>query len=208
MVSSASPEVAELGRLLLLTDRAQCEGRLVDVVAAAAGAGARTVVVREKDLPLDERRRLVDDLRQLVPVLLVADGLAAQFPAADGVHLSRSALAATGGASARHDGSVLGISCHDRGEVRDAAERGATYATLSPIFPTDSKPGYGPALGPGALGYAPLPVFALGGLDETRAAACLTAGAHGVAVMGAVMRSPSPERTVQRLLDALEVPVP
>ena len=46
-------------------------------------------------------------------------------------------------------------------------------------------------------------MFALGGVDPTRAARCVAAGAHGVAVMGAVMRADDPATVVAGLLDAL-----
>ena len=83
----------------------------------------------------------------------------------------------------------------------------ADYVTLSPIFLSDSKPGYGPALGLEALravsAVAAGPVIALAGIDATNAAQCLAAGASGVAVMGEVMRSADPKETVRRLLRAI-----
>ena len=54
-------------------------------------------------------------------------------------------------------------------------------------------------LGPDALAPTGLPVWALGGVDPTTAAACMAAGAHGVAVMGAVMRAPDPGAVVAEL---------
>ena len=76
--------------------------------------------------------------------------------------------------------------------MRAAREAGADYVTLSPIFLTASKPGYGPALGVGVLQEAAgvMPVVALGGIDPGTAAPCRKAGATAVAVMGAVMRAP------------------
>ena len=50
-----APGSAPLGPLLVLTDRAQCRRPLPEVVAAAVDGGARTVVLREKDLPAAER---------------------------------------------------------------------------------------------------------------------------------------------------------
>ena len=65
---------------------------------------------------------------------------------AHGVHLSR------GGdpAAARHAlgaRRLIGVSAHSLEEAREAEAAGADYVTLSPIFRSDSKPGYGPALG-------------------------------------------------------------
>ena len=55
---------APLGPLLVLTDRTQCRrpaGRRAS--PARSTAGARAVVLREKDLPADERARLADAVR-------------------------------------------------------------------------------------------------------------------------------------------------
>ncbi|MGY1773851.1 thiamine phosphate synthase [Blastococcus sp. SYSU D00813] len=188
-----------LPRLLVLTDRTQAAAPLPEVVAAAVAAGARAVVLREKDLPLAERAALADDLAAvLAPVggLLVWAGApgsagrtAVHLAAADPVPDPRPAL--------------VGRSCHDAGEVARAAAEGCDWVFVSPVYATSSKPGYGPALGPAGLARltagAP-PVFALGGVAPEDAAGCLRAGAAGVAVMGPVMRDPA---RVALYLDAL-----
>src|SRR5229473_566561 len=46
-----------------------------------------------------------------------------------------------------------------------------------------------------AARLSPGPVIALGGIDGTNVAACLAAGAWGIAVMGEVMRAADPEET-------------
>jgi thiamine-phosphate pyrophosphorylase len=103
---------------------------------------------------------------------------------------------------------LMGRSCHSVADLRAAHQEGLDYATLSPIWPTSSKPGYGPPLGPEGLTTAvaavpDLPVYALGGVTLGRIAACLAAGATGVAVMGEVMRAPDPRSTVRALLTEL-----
>ena len=53
------------------------------------------------------------------------------------------------------------------------------------------------------LGKCGVPWLALGGVDSTdRAAECAAAGASGIAVLGAVMRSPEPERVAAELAAA------
>ena len=188
----------------MLTDRRASTRPLRDVVRAAVDGGASAVVLREKDLPDLERRRLADELR---PLLEAVGGL---------LVLAGSALRSAGGAEALHLSAteplpaprpaLLGRSCHDGDEVRRAATEGCDWVTVSPVHLTASKPGYGPALGPAGLAQlvqgAP-PVFALGGIDPGRARECVDAGAYGVAVMGSVMRAEHPDAEVAALLAAL-----
>lgn len=195
-------DLTDLPSLLVLTDRRQASRPLRDVVAAALEAGARAVVLREKDLPYDERARLADDLARLVcsvgGSLLVAGpqgyGWGVHLGAGDPVPAPRPRL--------------VGRSCHDVAEVTRAGEQGCDYVTVSPVHPSPSKPGYGPALGAAglaALAQAPAapPVYALGGITVANAADALAAGAAGVAMMGAVMRAARPDRAVAAVLAAL-----
>jgi thiamine-phosphate pyrophosphorylase len=92
-------------------------------------------------------------------------------------------------------------------EAQTAIAEGANYVTMSPIFLTDSKPGYGPALGLENLRVMTqairAPVLALGGVTVDNAADCVRAGAAGVAVMGSVMRSPTPGTIIRDLIETL-----
>lgn len=175
-----------LGPLLVLTDRRLAGGRpLADIVRTAP-----VLVLREKDLARDERAALAAELRPIVEVLLVASDVTID---SDGVHLA----AADPFPSDRP--TLVGRSCHTRNDLDRAAEEGCDYATLSPIFASRSKPGYGPALGVEALCDPPLPVYALGGVDEANAGRCIASGAAGVAVMGAIMRAEEPLLVIDRL---------
>lgn len=219
-MTATRPELpAPLPRLLLLTDRRSLPpGRtLLATVEAAVRAGARAVIVRERDLPVDERASLVDACDTLLHtvggVCLVADPnpRAADSRRSDGVHLRASSpLPHTRPA-------VLGRSTHDAGEVARAAQDGLDYVTLSPVAASPSKPGYGPPLGPAGLSAllrharrecdaALPPVFALGGVEPGSCGELLAAGAYGVAVMGAVMRAPEPAAATAALLAALGSP--
>lgn len=205
----AAPCVEQLPSLLVLTDRLACRSRgrsVVETVELAVAAGATTVVLREKDLPRADRGRLARDVREVVPVLIVASDVALALDVgADGVHLAASDpwpdLDATAGADGAALSFLVGRSCHSRADVERSAREEAAYATLSPIFPTASKPGYGPALGPDALGGHPLPVFGLGGIGPGRIGPCIASGAAGVAVMGAVMGAEDPDHVVADVLD-------
>ena len=189
-------------RLLVLTDRTQCAGPLVETVATAVECGARAVVLREKDLPDDARRRLGEELRAVLdPVggLLVHGGLAGS-DGSEAVHLSGS------DPFPAVRPRLVGRSCHSAEELARAAREGCDLVMLSPVFATSSKPGYGPALGLDGLARL-LPgaprAYALGGIRPGDVPGCLAAGAYGVAVMGAVMRDP---RSVRDYLSALPEP--
>lgn len=191
--------VPPLPRLLVLTDRAQIPQRsLVEVVRGAVAGGALAVVLREKDLTRAARAELAAQLRPAVEVLLVASD--PRIPA-DGVH-----LAATDPMPDPQP-TLVGRSCHDAEEIARAIAEGCDYVTVSPVFASSSKPGYGPPLGVDGLrelvNGAEIPIYALGGVTPDRARACLDAGAHGVAVMGEIMRAQHPATTVADLVTAV-----
>lgn len=192
--------------VLVLTDRRLCRQPLTQVVAAAVTGGARWVLLRERDLPTGERRHLAGELRA---VLRPAGGrliVAGTDPlGGNAVHLSAADPSPPPGLS------LVGRSCHDAAELNRLSSE--DYVTLSPVFGTATKPGYGPALGPRraarlAAGRWPaVPWVALGGVDRAeRSAACRAAGAGGVAVMGAVMRAADPAAVVRSLAECWLVP--
>jgi thiamine monophosphate synthase len=138
-----------------------------------------------------EGGRLAEELSAvLAPVggLLVRAG-AAGSAGSSAVHL------AAGDAFPRHRPAVVGRSCHSAAELAQAGAEGCDYLMVSPVFPTASKPGYGPALGPAGLaallaGRTRPWAYALGGVQPEDVPACRAAGAYGVAVMGPLMRDP------------------
>lgn len=194
-----------LPRLLLLTDRTQlpvdrgpAERALVETVAACVGAGVEAVVLRELDLPPARRVALVERIAAAGAAVISAR---TWLPPSVGVHLSATQT----GLDAR-EAPFHGRSCHDDEEVRRAVGGGAAYVTISPVAASASKPGHGPARGTDGVRRAVtlagrVPVYALGGVDEHNASALRDAGAHGVAVMGAVMRADDPAAVVARILE-------
>ncbi|WP_232534240.1 thiamine phosphate synthase [Plantactinospora sp. KBS50] len=188
--------------MLVLTDRRLARRPLPEVVQAAVTGGARHVVLRERDLPRAQRYALAQRLRR---ILAAVDGtLLVSGPDpldGDAVHL------AAAGPYPPPRLALVGRSCHDAAELSRLSTE--DYATLSPVFPTRTKPGYGPPLETAGLAelirHSRVPVVALGGVetpDQVRA--CVAAGAAGVAVLGAVMRSTDPATTVATLLAAEE----
>jgi thiamine-phosphate pyrophosphorylase len=204
--------------LLAVTDRHGHRRPLALTVRSILSGGGRWIWFRDPDLPADERRRLGEavaaEVRAAGGVLTVGGDVALTAElGAGGVHLGGSS-GPDAVARARDRlgvSALIGVSAHAPGEIAALAAAGADYVTLSPIFPTSSKPGYGPALGPAGLSAAEaygLPVVALGGVEADNVAACRAAGAAGFAVMGGVMRAEDPADVVWRLLKAWTAAAP
>jgi thiamine-phosphate pyrophosphorylase len=196
--------------LLIISDRGQARRPLPEIAAAAFAGGCRWFSLREKDLPETERRRLLTELvaigRRFGATITVHDDIDAAIAAgAGGVHLPSGGDPAA--VRLRLPRGLIGVSAHTPQEAAALLAAKADYATLSPIFPSPSKPDYGPPLGLGALREAAAQtnraIIALAGIDETNAAACLAAGASGIAVMGEIMRAAEPEATTRRLVQAI-----
>jgi len=197
-------------RLLLVTDRLRAPHPPVEALQAALSAlpdGGAAVILREKDMPARDLAALARRLRAVAAphrARVIVNGRvdAALAAGADGVHLGGDAppVQDVRAAGVRF---LVGVSLH--GDERPPA--GADYALLAPVFATPSKPGAAP-LGLDALrrcAASPVPVFALGGVTPANTAACLAAGAHGVAVRGAILGSVDPARGARFFRDALSL---
>jgi thiamine-phosphate diphosphorylase len=173
-------------------------GDLVLRAAAAARAGVDVIQVRERDLPDRELAALV---RQIVGAaagtatrVLVNDRADIAIVAgAAGVHLrGDSPPASRVAALASSRGFVIGRSVHSLAEVDAAvADGGCDYLMFGTVFPSDGKPDGHPIAGLEALrevcARSPLPVIAIGGMTEERAADVRRAGAAGFAAVGLFM---------------------
>jgi len=199
--------------LLVISDRRQALRPLEEVAEAAFAGGCRWFSLREKDLSPEKRRRLLGDLVALghrfgAIVTAHEDIEAVVSVGADGVHLPSGGT--PGIARARLPSALIGASAHSADEAAALLRAGADYVTVSPIFLTASKPGYGPALGLEGLACsvaeAPGPVVALGGITAQNAALCLSAGARGVAMMGEIMRSADPRADVEHIVNMMRYP--
>jgi thiamine-phosphate pyrophosphorylase len=174
---------AGLPPLLLIVD----SRRLAEPLAAAARLPAGSgVLLRDYDRP--DRKRLAKDLARLCRrrrlVLLVGADARLAAAVGAGLHLPQGMVA-----RARRRRGLVTAAAHDRAALLRAARAGADACLVSPVFPTASHPG-APALG--AVRFArlvreaPIPVYALGGIDARGAARLLGSGAIGIAALGAL----------------------
>ncbi|HTJ63248.1 MAG TPA: thiamine phosphate synthase [Alphaproteobacteria bacterium] len=179
--------------ILAITDRRQCGEPLEARAAALFSAGCRFLSLREKDLAVRDRFALLGRLsalgRDYGATVCVHDDLPAAFACGTALHLP-----ADGDVTKARDllgpAALIGQSCHSRDEIIAAAAAGVDYVTLSPVFPSVSKPGY-PTLAAIDIAGLGIPVLALGGIAFNTIAR-LPAGFAGVATMGQAMVATDP----------------
>jgi len=138
--------------------------------------------------------------------LVLSEGIPREGLRVTGIHLGGSARAKLRERRADlGDEAWISVPAHGDDDVTRAREEGASAVYVSPIYET---PGKGPPRGLDAIRRArelagPMRVYALGGIDVVNAAACIAAGADGVAVIRAVVASPDPVRALRELSDAV-----
>jgi len=167
---------------------------LLDHIRRVIDSGVDLVQIRERELT---DRELADVVRASVDLtigrdvrILVNDRTdVAIAGGAAGVHLKEDSIAASRIRSLAPAGFLIGRSVHGAAEAEAvAAAGGCDYLLFGTIYPSASKPGLSGA-GVDALEdvcrRVPLPVLAIGGVDESRTAAVAASGAAGIAAIGA-----------------------
>jgi len=127
------------------------EDTLLTAVEQALLGGAALVQYRNKKATQTAREAQACALRALchrfaVPLLINDDIDLCLRSGADGVHLGQAdcSLAKARRALGRH--AIIGISCHARTDLAEAAQReGASYVALGRFFPSRTKPDAPPA---------------------------------------------------------------
>jgi thiamine-phosphate diphosphorylase len=170
----------------------------LETARRAVDAGATVVQLRVKDVPTPEVVARGSGLADLGVTVVVNDDVdAALALRADGVHLGQSD---PGAERARAEGLLLGRSAVT---FEQAVEAEADYLGVGPVWETPSKEDADPALGLDELARicaaVSAPVVAIGGIDASNAAACIRAGAAGVAVVRAAT-DPALRRAVDEAL--------
>jgi len=158
---------------------------------AALAGGARLLQLREP-WPAQRLHAYAARLRKLCApygARCVVNGDPDEFKTcADGVHLSAARLwQLSTRPLPRH--LLVGASCHDEKDLKQAADVGCDFAVLSPVQYTKSHPDRRP-LGwerfAELAGSTWLPVYALGGMQDQNLAQAHQAFAQGIALRSAV----------------------
>jgi thiamine-phosphate pyrophosphorylase len=159
----------------------------LETARTAVAGGATVVQLRRKGATTDELVKAGRPFRELDAAFVVNDDVEAAIRLeAEGVHLGRDD---PGAERALEAGLALGLSAASVAEASAAERAGAAYVGAGPVWATLSKPDADPPIGLEGLreicAAVSIPVVAIGGIDATKAADCILAGAAGVAVIRA-----------------------
>ena len=129
-----------------------------------------------------------------------------------GVHLPENGLPVRAARRVLPSEAWVARSAHSLDGAIRAQQDGADFAMFGPIYETESKRTYGPPRGLEELRMVAstlgaFPVVAVGGITPERIAACLDAGASGVAAIGAIWDTLDPIAAYERFARALDLPV-
>ena len=191
-------------RALQLPDRYLITGGFHDAqdalqrLKAALSEGIKLVQLRAKGLDKSAYIELAQAMLPLchghgAKLLLNAklDWLA-DLPQADGIQLASTEIMALTERPIAQD-KLLGVSTHNAVELAKALKLKADFVLLSPVKPTSSHPGL-PGLGwprfADMVQAMPVPVFALGGLNDLDRAEAKKQGAQGVAAISGYWPQP------------------
>jgi thiamine-phosphate pyrophosphorylase len=197
--------------LYVITDRAIGHNRpLEDVVAAAIRGGATMIQLREKVWPVG---RIVETARRLKAIthpagipLIVNDRVdVALAVEADGVHVGHDDLPVADARRLMGPERIVGASAGSVAEAVQAEADGADYVAVGSIFGTTSKPDAGEPVGPEILSHiraaVRIPIVAIGGVTHANAGEAIRSGAHGVAVISAVVGADDVREAARRLAE-------
>jgi thiamine-phosphate pyrophosphorylase len=188
------------------------ERALPDLLREAIAGGVDIVQLREKHLPDEELVAAANAARALCErlgaLLIVNDRpLVAREVGADGVHVGQDDMPAAEVRELVGPDMLIGLSTHAPSEI-DAVDAGLVdYIGVGPIHKTPTKPGR-PAVGleliRHAAGRAPVPFFAIGGIDAANAHDAIAAGARRLCVLRAIASAESPEHAARELRELLD----
>ena len=181
-------------------------GRVIQIVTAAVRGGADVIQLRQKNLARGQLLELARRVREITSgtLFIVNDFVdIALLCEADGVHLGPDDLSIAAARRVAGDRLLIGASASSPDAARAAIDDGAGYLGSGPAFATPiktEKKVIGPE-GVAAIAAAAgaVPVFAIGGIDETSLPKLIALGLRRACVIRAVGDAPDHESATRRL---------
>lgn len=185
-------------------------GALADHIPALADAGVDVVQLRDRSLPPDEllahARACAREARRAGVLFVVNDDpRLALACGADGVHVGQEDAHPQEMRRLVGPDMLVGRSTRGGEMLLRAADEGADYASVGPIWATPTKPGRPPTglSAPADAGGAPIPWFAIGGIDARRIGRVAAVGATRAVVVRAICDAADPAAAARDLRERL-----
>jgi thiamine-monophosphate kinase len=187
-------------RFYFITDEGQAGPPPLKQAELAIRAGAGVIQYRKKSVSPQDFAE-VSAIRQLCRtcrVLFVVndDIFLAKAVAADGVHVGQEDERPALARAVLGPRAVIGVSVSTLAELDQTDLSSCDYIGAGPVFATSTKVDAKPVIGLSGLkaiiDRSPVPVVAIGGIDEIRAVSCFNQGAAGVAVISRITRDADP----------------
>jgi thiamine-phosphate pyrophosphorylase len=198
----------------LVTSPKRPISRLLTIVGEALDGGASIVQFRDKGVYTpEERSEAARGLRSLcdrhdVPFLVNDDPELARRFRADGVHVGRDDPSPQTARLVMGPRAIIGVTVYGKLEEEKAAAGVADYLAVGPFFPSPSKPEEAVlpwSILDGVVERAPVPVFAIGGINAENAGLFRRRGATGVAVISAIMDATDPRGATDAIRHAFDL---
>ncbi|HEX2925438.1 MAG TPA: thiamine phosphate synthase, partial [Ruminiclostridium sp.] len=165
--------------LICVTNRKLCRDDFLNRVAQLAKGQPRAIILREKDLSLEDYESLAVQVKDIcdaagVPLIVNKYITAAMKLGIPDVHVSMQDFRSHG--ESLHSFSRVWVSVHSADEAKEASEAGAFALIAGHIYETDCKKGVLPrglSFLKEVCSSVSIPVFAIGGITKDRA--CETA---------------------------------
>jgi len=198
---------------LYLVCGANPDGRELPTLLRAATAGGVDIVqLREKRVPDEELASIANATRALCErlgtLLIVNDRpWVAREARADGVHVGQDDIPAADVRELVGPEMLIGVSTHSPEQIDAIDASVVDYIGVGPIHETPTKPGraaVGLELIRYAAAHAPVPFFAIGGLNADNLGDALDAGATRVCVLRAIADAQDPEAAARAIRDRMD----
>ncbi len=198
-----------IGRLHVLTDTAlQSRFSHVALTELAVSGGADTIQFRQKNGSTKELIEIATQMKRVCAekgaTFIVNDRIDVAIASeADGVHLGQNDFPIPLARKLLGKGCIIGGSAATTEEMEICIREGADYVGFGPVYPTGSKDDAGPVSGIDILKRivesSPVPIIAIGGINQNNASHVMGVGAHGIAVISAVCCREDPKEAAREL---------
>jgi len=200
--------------LYVILDRQFLVGRdELDIAGQIIEGGARVIQLRDKQSKKGELLLIAQKLKELCSqadvLFIINDYLdLAMAVDADGLHIGQEDLPLPVVRRELPIDKIVGCSVTTLSQATKAQNEGADYIAVGSIFPTTTKREaivVGVDMLKELKRMAPIPLVAIGGINQNNIGEVVAAGADAVAVINAVLSEKNVKRAVQKLVAKIDL---